>query len=53
VTVEKFTKFDNLINTGLWKEMLIEILINAIAPMPFLDGYKYREEVKAYSYEIE
>ena len=53
VTVEKYTKFDNLLNTGLWKEMLIEILINSIAPMPFLDGIKYRENVKAYEYEIE
>ena len=33
--------------------MLLEIIINAIAPMPFLDGIKYYETVQAYEYEIE
>jgi hypothetical protein len=53
VTVGKYTKFDNLINTGLWKEMLLEMIINGIAPMPFLDGVKYIEYVAAFEYEIE
>lgn len=42
-----------MINTGLWKEMMLEMIINAIAPMPFLDGIKYREYVTAYEYWVE
>ena len=49
----KYTKFDNMINTGLWKEMMLEMFINAIAPMPILDGIKYHEYVTAYEYWIE
>jgi hypothetical protein len=53
VTVGKYTKYDNLINTGMWKMLIFEILINSIAPMPFLDGVKYKEVVAAYEYEID
>lgn len=55
-TVEKYTKYDGFINTGLWKEVLIEILINLISPMPFFNGIKYTEYVEAFdtyiSYEV-
>ena len=55
-TVQRYTKLDTLINTGLWKAMLIEIVVVVIAPMPFLDGVKYTENVKAFettlTYEV-
>ena len=39
------TEYDNLINTGWWKEMAAEFFINVIAPYPFLYGVKYHEYV--------
>lgn len=53
MTVGKYTQFDNMINTGLWKEMMLEMIINAIAPSPWLDGIKYKEYVSAFEYEVE
>jgi hypothetical protein len=47
-TVEKYTKYDGFVNTGLWKEIVLEILINLISPMPFFNGVKYIEYVKAF-----
>lgn len=35
------SEFDNLKNTGWWKSMLYEWLINVVAPYPFLYGVKY------------
>lgn len=51
-SVNRFTSFDTLSNTGLWKYMIMEILICAIAPYPFLNGVYYIEVVEAYSTEI-
>lgn len=45
ITIEKFTKYDTIYNTGLWKVMLFEMVINAVAPSPFFDGHKYHEYV--------
>lgn len=56
ITVQKYTKYDSLYNTGIWKQMIAELILNAMAPYPFLDGFKYNEYVKTYdtwiSYEI-
>jgi hypothetical protein len=49
----KYTAYDNLINTGIWKDMLFEVLYNALAPYPFLDGILYTEYVKDYDIWIE
>ena len=51
--MEKYTKFDNLINTGIWQTMLLEMVINAIAPSPFFDGWKYTEYVVEYDTEVQ
>jgi hypothetical protein len=51
-TVEKYTKYDGFINTGLWKEVLIEILINLVSPMPFFNGIKYTEYVEGFDTTI-
>lgn len=55
-SVNMFTRLDTLVNTGLWKYMAFEMLINAMAPYPFLDGVKYTEYVEAFdttiSYEV-
>lgn len=40
-------------NTGLWKDMLIEMLVVVIAPLPFFDGIKYTEDVKAFETSLE
>ena len=53
IKVGKYTQFDTLINTGIWKTMVVEMVINAIAPSPFLDGVKYKEFVADYDIEIQ
>lgn len=52
-SVNKLTRWDTLQTTGLWKNLVVEILINVIAPYHLLDGIKYVEYVKAYDYTIE
>jgi hypothetical protein len=37
------TEYDNLRNTGWWKPMIVELIINAIAPYPFLDTITFEE----------
>lgn len=34
---------DDLINTGIWKQMVCEILLNVISPMPFLYKISYND----------
>ena len=46
--VEKYTKYDNFISTGLWKDLGVEILIAVIVPYPFLNGFIYYEEMADY-----
>jgi potassium intermediate/small conductance calcium-activated channel subfamily N protein 2 len=53
VTVDKYTKYDNFTSTGLWKSLLFEIVMAAIAPMPFFDGMKYTEYVAGFDFTIE
>mmetsp|Transcript_35663 Transcript_35663/g.54567 ORF Transcript_35663/g.54567 Transcript_35663/m.54567 type:complete len:111 (+) Transcript_35663:568-900(+) len=45
-SIQKYTMYDNLINTGLYKNMLCEIVINVIAPYSFLKGIVYKEKMK-------
>mmetsp|Transcript_8536 Transcript_8536/g.13177 ORF Transcript_8536/g.13177 Transcript_8536/m.13177 type:complete len:97 (+) Transcript_8536:665-955(+) len=42
-SVNKFTEYDTLVTTGLWRSLLFEILISVIAPYPFLNGVIYSE----------
>jgi len=55
-TVKMYTQLDTLVNTGIWKLTVLEIMVCIIAPMPFLDGIKYYEYVEAFettiSYEV-
>jgi len=53
ITVQKYTVYDNLINTGLWRVMVVEMGINCIAPYPFLDGMMYEEDVEAFGVIIQ
>ena len=53
ITVQKYTTYDTLINTGMWKGMIFEIVINSISPIPLLKGLKYKETVKDWGAEIE
>ena len=39
-------------NTGLWKYMLFEMIINLIAPFPFLNGIKVEENVENWGVRI-
>ena len=50
--MQRYTIFDNLINTGLWRYIVLEVLINVIAPLPFFDGLLYTEYVDAYDVTI-
>ena len=52
-TVNKYTKYDGFVNTGLWKEIVVELIINAVSPMPFLNGIKYTEYVLAFDTTIQ
>lgn len=56
ISVGVYTKMDTMINTGTWKTMILEQLINSIAPSPLLDGVLYTEYVEAVdttvSYEV-
>lgn len=38
------TKYDTMGNTGLWKNLVIEIVVNLIMPYPFLNDYVYYED---------
>ena len=40
-----YTPHDTLANTGIWKNCAIELILNAFAPYPFLEGLSYVEEV--------
>ena len=51
-SVGKLTEFDTLRNTGLWKSMVLEMIVGAVAPYPFLEDLKYTEYVKAYDVTI-
>jgi len=44
---------DTLINTGVWKGLAIELIINCTSPYPFLQGIKYSEYVEALDYTVE
>ena len=37
------TEYDTLSNTGWWKSMICEMLVNIIAPYPYLDDICYTE----------
>jgi hypothetical protein len=52
-TVEKYTKYDGFVNTGLWKEIVIELLVNVVAPMPMFNGMKYTEYNVAFDATIQ
>lgn len=40
-----FNEFDNLMSTGWWKQLLIEIALVLIAPYPLLQEYRYEEYI--------
>lgn len=48
VSVNSYTNYDTLRNTGLWKNLMIELIICAISPYPFLNEINIQEYVKAY-----
>ena len=48
-----YTQFDTLVNTGLWRYLMLEMCLSVIAPYPFFDGLKYRESVDAFETSVE
>lgn len=52
ITMQEFTIYDDLYNTGIYKEMIAEMFLNIIAPMPFFNGKKYEEYVEAYDVTV-
>ena len=38
IKMKIYTPYDNLLNTGVWRALAMEMFINAFAPNPFLDG---------------
>lgn len=53
VSCKKFSPVDTLLNTGCWKNLVIELIINMISPYPFLKGFKYIENVEALEFTVE
>ena len=53
ITIKRFTIYDTLKNTGIWRSMVFEMLILSISPNPFLDGITYKEFVMDWGTEIE
>ena len=51
--MNRYTKFDTLVTTGLWKNLVFEILISVVAYYPFISEMKYREFVSEYDTYIE
>lgn len=47
------TKNDNLMTSGEYKYLIVEILINIIAPYPFFNSVKYKERFEEYHITIE
>jgi hypothetical protein len=47
------TCYDDINNTGMWKNMVAEFLAASVAPYSFLYGWKFKEYVKEYDTEIE
>eukprot|EP00347_Sterkiella_histriomuscorum_P010295 403376853 len=45
------TEFDTISNTGWWKGMICEIIINIVAPYPFLYNVKYVEHINNGSFQ--
>jgi hypothetical protein len=52
-STSQLTRYDNLINTGWWKLIAIEIVISVFTPLPFLKDIKYTEWNYDYDVDIE
>lgn len=53
ILVNRYTKYDTLINTGIWKFLTIELILNSFAPYPFLKSLVYKETSYYYNIVIE
>jgi hypothetical protein len=38
-------KYDSILNTGFWQTLLVELIICAIHPLPFIWNVKFEEVV--------
>jgi hypothetical protein len=47
-----YSKYDTLVNTGLYKSLIVEIVVNVITPMPFLWDITYSESYSDYSTDV-
>ena len=47
------TEIDNIFTTGLWKQMLVEIFLVLVQPLPWLHGYTYTEAFNSFTIGIE
>jgi len=53
ISVNMLTTYDDFKNTGIWKNMMAEMLAVFVAPYSFLYGFRFKEYVKEYDTEIE
>jgi potassium intermediate/small conductance calcium-activated channel subfamily N protein 2 len=44
-----YSELDTIFNTGLWKQMFLEILMSLVMPYPFLYEKTYSEDANAFS----
>lgn len=51
-SVERFSVYENIFSSGEWRNLLLEMVLQLIAPYSFLQGYKYVEYVEAFNVTI-
>ena len=47
------TEFDDLLSTGWWKSLTVEVLLLLLSPYPYLNNFYYREYLDQYGIWIE
>ena len=52
ISEEIYTKYDSLQNTGLWKWLFWECLLNSLTPYGFFEGLEYTEHVGDFGISI-
>ena len=52
ILIDKYTIYDNIYNTGVWFYLLLEVIINLIAPYHYFEDLNYVEMVEVLDYEV-
>jgi len=47
------SEFDTLVNTGLYRNLIVEIVVNSITPFPFIWDETYTESYSDYGTHVD